>query len=561
MFDRVKDNATIEISGRTWNEINGRLNRIESRIINNGNRPQGLRDLMVRNDTGRDVPPFEIVSINDPATLPGTVPQDVGYRFQNVFVGGSTDTETTRFGVLQKGMPNDMGNNTPGVACVKTSGVTTAVVNVITVGDKYARPSATDGQLESTSTATPTEIIYSTGTGVQDCKVMLGTSTSTPPLIGVTTADISFGSSGGINLLASGNAGTLPTANGQAVTAYHDLLDATPVIHAGTNVIVETAEHGRLRIVEIATNKVWKATALSDAESGSSGSFEITIKGGVRTVGAVALSSLGSGDSVIVFVGGDNVFYAQGSSGGGSNALIYRGEAVNDVLRGATGLFSVNGLGADINATSLDHVLSGTPAVVFRGADGIFYASANKSIWRGDATEDIEDDVFGEVSLRVTDSGGQLIQARGVGFIKKDQPCVVFLSENGDLFAVAGQEKCPTGLLEGVSYPGRLSPSASSSSGTTTVEVYLEGSVLTDGQKITIGAAPHAVSASWWADVCPIPNQHVMVHVVNCQLFATASIHLDRTLETAGPDAKVLGVENGCVVEFETDESCSEASQ
>ena len=101
-FRRIKDDATIEISGDTWNDLVSRIERIETKVINSNPQDQKLRGLMVRNETGTNIMPFRIVKIGDPVVLPGQHAEDIGYKFQNVFKGEATDADTVVFGITQK---------------------------------------------------------------------------------------------------------------------------------------------------------------------------------------------------------------------------------------------------------------------------------------------------------------------------------------------------------------------------------------------------------------------------------------------------------------------------
>ena len=171
-FKRVRDDATVEISGATWNQVINRLERVESRLITTNPQDQMLRELMVRNDTGANIDPFRIVAIGDPVVMRDAVADNVGYRFQNVFVGEETDEDTDCFGITKKGIPSDLGGGVPGVGQIQTTGATTALIDVQDVDHLYAKPSATNGVLESTESETNLRILYSGQTGEVECKVL-----------------------------------------------------------------------------------------------------------------------------------------------------------------------------------------------------------------------------------------------------------------------------------------------------------------------------------------------------------------------------------------------------
>ena len=173
-FRRVKDDATIEIGGNTWNDLVNRIERIETKVINSNPQDQKLRELMVRNETGTNIPPFRIVKIGDPVVLPGQHAEDTGYKFQNVFNGEATDAGTIVFGITQKGIPADIGAGSKGVGQVITEGVSTALVNVTDMAHNFAKPSAATGVLESTAETTSVQILYAQSASEHECKVLIG---------------------------------------------------------------------------------------------------------------------------------------------------------------------------------------------------------------------------------------------------------------------------------------------------------------------------------------------------------------------------------------------------
>lgn len=170
MFKKVNQDSLVDIGGRTWNEVANRLNEIEFLLKEVRKlRPEDRTAVRVKNEKGSDIAPFEIVAIGDPATLPSV--STPAFEYQHVFEGDSTDANTVNFGIALEGIPHDIGNGHKGVGRVVVSGIATAKVDVTDAGHKYAKPSATDGQLESSATG-PLKILYSDSTGVQVCKVI-----------------------------------------------------------------------------------------------------------------------------------------------------------------------------------------------------------------------------------------------------------------------------------------------------------------------------------------------------------------------------------------------------
>ena len=202
MLTKVNPDATVDISGMTWNLIVDKLTTIERQLKASKSDRGDSRFVRVQNNTDRKIEPFEIVKLGDPLPLPGAVAEDLGYQFQNVFKGESTDEMTRNYAIALTGIPDDVGGGEKGVGPVAMFGVTTAKVDVIDADHTYAKPSGTDGQLESTFCPTRIRILFSDTTGVKMVKVAINEPVQM--LIGKPVETISVGSSGMVSIWRNG---------------------------------------------------------------------------------------------------------------------------------------------------------------------------------------------------------------------------------------------------------------------------------------------------------------------------------------------------------------------
>ena len=267
---------------------------------------------------------------------------------------------------------------------------------------------------------------------------------------------------------------------------------------------------------------------------------------------------------------------------GGSN--ITKGVSVDDLTSGSVGVFSVtiDGESRLVNAQAIGDIAEDARVVIFETPDGSLCAfQPGGSVFCGDlglapgsyrATVSQESSVGGAYDVALldveseNDSGSpeNLTVNNVVGWAGGnyaiDSEVVLHVDNQCNHWITNSlPRECDNALVDGVSYPGRLSPSTDSSSNADMVEVYLEDDALTQLQRDSLGTN-NIVNAKWWADVCPRREQRVMVHVINCELYATASLVLRDIPESmdSSSGVSILGVEDGCVVTVPTDEGCAE---
>ena len=250
---KASEDADVLLRGQTFNMIMARLDELELRIKETSSGLPEIRDTRVVNETGANIAPHEIVKIGDPATLPGAAADDLAYRFQHVFKGESTDADTVKFGVAVGGIPADVGGGTKGVGVIKTYGVVTAKVDVKNVSHEFAKPSATAGQLESSDSG-PVRIVYSTATGVQNCKVMffsVGGPVTQTTKIGKPDANIASGGSGTVTIWRRPDAASAPAATTEKIdNVKHDWMTGGNAAEKDLMVVIQYFEdEGIWRII------------------------------------------------------------------------------------------------------------------------------------------------------------------------------------------------------------------------------------------------------------------------------------------------------------------------
>ena len=343
-------------------------------------------------------------------------------------------------------------------------------------------------------------------------------------LIGVTNSAVSFGDSVQVTIYASATPGQPPTpVTPQRIeTAWFDWSEENSPsdIEKGTRVFIFFCrEDSRWRIIRFRGGPgISKGTSVADLSSGSVGAFSVTVDGESRLVNAQAIGDIAADARVVIFETPDGSLCA--FQPGGS------------VFCGDLGL---------------------SPGTYRATVDGESSAGGSYDITLLDVQSENDVGVAENITLPNVSSwaGGDYAMGAEV-LLHVDDQCNHWITNSLP-------RACDNTLIDGVSYPGRLSPSTDSSSGADMVEVYLEDDALTQSQRDSLGAN-NIVNAKWWADVCPRREQRVMVHVINCTLYATASLVLRDIPESTDSSSgvSILGIENGCVVTVPTDEGCAE---
>ena len=239
-LERVPDDKPVTLYGSAWNRVVDFINMVEGANTNSLPQSQRLQGAFVQNEKGANIPPFHIVKIGDPVAMPGQFDTDAAYEYQNVFRGEPTDAETKCFGITSKGIPADIGAGNKGVGPLKVFGVCSAVVNVGDTSHGYAKPSATDGVLESTETPTTLKLLFAPATGENVCKVLFTAGVSTVHAH-VRVPDPLSGEEPGITGGATVMCEVISYSDGRDVVAGEN--NMLPVENWTTEAVGETASH------------------------------------------------------------------------------------------------------------------------------------------------------------------------------------------------------------------------------------------------------------------------------------------------------------------------------